>query len=179
MSWDFETDPEFQRELDWVDAFVTEEVEPLEHVIEHAWNMKDPVRQKLIPPLQEQVRERGLWACHLGPNLGGPGYGQVKLALLNEILGRTHAAPIVFGCQAPDSGNAEILAHYGSDELKRTFLAPLLRNDIVSAFSMKRSRHAARVDRRRAEAGAGWPARDAASSPRRTPRPTARPQRRR
>jgi acyl-CoA dehydrogenase len=136
MSWDFETDPEFQRELDWVDAFVTEEVEPLEHVIEHAWNMKDPVRQKLIPPLQEQVRERGLWACHLGPNLGGPGYGQVKLALLNEILGRTHAAPIVFGCQAPDSGNAEILAHYGSDELKRTFLAPLLRNDIVSAFSM-------------------------------------------
>jgi acyl-CoA dehydrogenase len=136
MSWDFETDPEFQRELDWVDAFVTEEVEPLEHVIEHAWNMKDPVRQKLIPPLQEQVRERGLWACHLGPNLGGPGYGQVKLALLNEILGRTHAAPIVFGCQAPDSGNAEILAHYGSDELKRAFLEPLLRNEIVSAFSM-------------------------------------------
>ena len=61
------------------------------------------------------MRERGLWATHLGPNLGGPGYGQVKLALLNEILGRTHAGPIVFGCQAPDSGNAEILAHYGTD----------------------------------------------------------------
>ncbi len=49
-----------------------------------------------------------------GRNLGGPGYGQVKLALLNEILGRTHSGPIVFGCQAPDSGNAEILAHYGT-----------------------------------------------------------------
>ena len=94
------------------------------------------MRQALIPPLQEQVRERGLWASHLGPHLGGPGYGQVKLALLNEILGRSHCAPIVFGCQAPDSGNAEILAHYGTDELKERYLEPLLDNEIVSAFSM-------------------------------------------
>ena len=136
MSWEFETDPEYQRELDWVEDFVTNEVEPLEHVIRHAWDMSDPVRQKLIPPLQEQVRERGLWACHLGPHLGGPGYGQVKLALLNEILGRTHAGPIVFGCQAPDSGNGEILAHYGTDDLKKRYLEPLLENEIVSAFSM-------------------------------------------
>jgi acyl-CoA dehydrogenase len=136
MSWDFETEPEFQKELDWVDAFVRDEVEPLDFVIRHAWDMKDPIRQQLIPPLQQQVRERGLWAAHLGPNLGGPGYGQVKLALLNEILGRTHCGPIVFGCQAPDSGNAEILAHYGTDELKRAYLDPLLRNDIVSSFSM-------------------------------------------
>ena len=136
MSWEFETDPEYQRELDWVEDFVTNEVEPLEHVIRHAWDMSDPVRQKLIPPLQGQVRERGLWACHLGPHLGGPGYGQVKLALLNEILGRTHAGPIVFGCQAPDSGNGEILAHYGTDDLKKRYLEPLLENEIVSAFSM-------------------------------------------
>jgi acyl-CoA dehydrogenase len=136
MSWDFETDPEFQEELDWVEAFVTEEVEPVDFLVEHAWDMDDPVRQKLIPPLQERVRERGLWATHLGPNLGGPGYGQLKLALLNEILGRTHSGPIVFGCQAPDSGNAEILAHYGTPELKERYLEPLLRNDIVSAFSM-------------------------------------------
>ena len=136
MSWDFETEPEFQKELDWVDTFVREEVEPLDFVIRHAWDMNDPIRQKLIPPLQQQVRERGLWAAHLGPNLGGPGYGQVKLALLNEILGRTHCGPIVFGCQAPDSGNAEILAHYGTDALKKAYLEPLLRNDIVSSFSM-------------------------------------------
>ena len=140
MSWDFETDPEFQRELDWVDDFVRDEVEPVDQVIEHAWDMDDPVRQALIPPLQEQVRERGLWACHLGPHLGGPGYGQVKLALLNEILGRSHSGPIVFGCQAPDSGNAEILAHYGTDELKKRYLEPLLRNEIVSAFSMTEPR---------------------------------------
>ena len=134
--WEFETDPEFAAELDWVDQFVRTEVEPLDHLIHHAWNMADPVRQALIPPLQKKVQERGLWACHLGPQLGGPGYGQVKLALLNEILGRSHCAPIVFGCQAPDSGNGEILAHYGTDLLKKTYLEPLLRNEIVSAFSM-------------------------------------------
>ena len=136
MSWDFETEPEFQQELDWVEAFVREEVEPVDFLVKHAWDMDNPVRRQLIPPLQEKVRERGLWATHLGPNLGGPGYGQVKLALLNEILGRTHSGPIVFGCQAPDSGNAEILAHYGTSELKERYLEPLLRNDIVSAFSM-------------------------------------------
>jgi len=136
VSWDFETDPDFQVELDWVDKFVHEEVEPVDMVIKHAWDMHDPIRQRLIPPLQDKVRERGLWACHLGPNLGGPGYGQVKLALLNEILGRTHSGPIVFGCQAPDSGNAEILAHYGTPKLKETYLEPLLKNEIVSCFSM-------------------------------------------
>jgi acyl-CoA dehydrogenase len=136
MAWDFETDPEFQQELDWVETFVREEVEPVDFLVTHAWDMEDPVRRRLIPPLQDRVRERGLWATHLGPNLGGPGYGQVKLALLNEVLGRTHSGPIVFGCQAPDSGNAEILAHYGTPELKERYLEPLLRNDIVSCFSM-------------------------------------------
>jgi acyl-CoA dehydrogenase len=136
VSWDFETDPEFQAELEWVDEFVRSDVEPLDQLITHAWDMRDPRRQKLIPPLQQRVRARGLWATHLGPELGGPGFGQVKLALLNEILGRSHCAPIVFGCQAPDSGNAEILARYGTDSLKEQYLEPLLRNDIVSAFSM-------------------------------------------
>jgi alkylation response protein AidB-like acyl-CoA dehydrogenase len=133
---DFDIDPAFQEELDWADSFVREEVEPLDLVLNHAWDMSDPLRMELIPPLQDRVRERGLWATHLGPELGGPGYGQVKLALLNEILGRSHSGPIVFGCQAPDSGNAEILAHYGTPEQKKQFLEPLLRNDIVSCFSM-------------------------------------------
>ena len=57
MSWDFETEPEYQKELDWVDAFVREEVEPLDLVVRHAWDMKDPVRQALVPPLQQRVRQ--------------------------------------------------------------------------------------------------------------------------
>ncbi len=88
MAWDFETDPEYQEELDWVADFVAEEVEPLGFLIKHGYDMSDPIRNELIPPLQEKVKARGLWACHLGPELGGQGYGQVKLALLNEILGR-------------------------------------------------------------------------------------------
>lgn len=138
--WGFETDPEFQAELDWIDEFVRNEVEPVDMVIHHAWDMKDPLRNALIKPLQQKVRDRGLWACHLGPHLGGLGYGQLKLALMNEILGRSHSAPIVFGCQAPDSGNGEVLAHYGTPELKKRYLEPLLAQEIVSAFSMTEPR---------------------------------------
>jgi acyl-CoA dehydrogenase len=136
MSWDFETEPEFQKELDWIEKFVGEEVEPLDHVLGNPYDVRDPKRNALVRPLQAEVRRRKLWACHLGPELGGQGYGQVKLALMNEILGRSRFAPIVFGCQAPDSGNAEILAHYGTDEQKERFLRPLLENEIVSCFSM-------------------------------------------
>ena len=136
MAWDFETDPEFQLQLDWVEEFVKTEVEPLELVLGSPADVKNPNNIKLIRPLQAQVKARGLWACHLGPELGGPGYGQVKLALMNEILGRASFAPTVFGCQAPDSGNAETLAHYGTAEQKERYLKPLLDNEIVSAFSM-------------------------------------------
>jgi acyl-CoA dehydrogenase len=136
MGWSFETDAEFQSELDWVDDFVRTELEPLDFVIEHPQDLSDPLRKRLIPPLQQQVRERKLWAAHLGPELGGQGYGQVKLALLNEILGRARCGPITFGTQAPDSGNGEILARFGTPEQKQRFLEPLLRNEIVSCFSM-------------------------------------------
>ena len=58
MAWDFATDEGFQQVLDWADAFVRKEVEPLDHVLAHAFDMSDPVRQKLVPPLQDQVRAR-------------------------------------------------------------------------------------------------------------------------
>jgi acyl-CoA dehydrogenase len=136
MAWDFSTDPAYADQLKWVEDFVREECEPLDLIIRESHDLDDPVRQALIPPLQAIVKERGLWATHLGPRLGGPGYGQVKLALLNEILGRSECAPIVFGSQAPDSGNSEILAHYGTPELKQRYLEPLLDNRIISCFSM-------------------------------------------
>jgi acyl-CoA dehydrogenase len=136
MAWDFETDPEYQEQLDWVDEFVRTEVEPLDLVFGSPYDLSDQRMVTAVKPLQEQVRERGLWACHLGPELGGPGYGQLKLGLLNEKLGRSRFAPRVFGCQAPDSGNAEILAHYGTDEQKGKWLQPLLDGEIVSCYSM-------------------------------------------
>ncbi|MFS2098838.1 acyl-CoA dehydrogenase family protein [Variovorax sp. Varisp85] len=136
MSWGFETDEAFQKELDWIDDFVRTEVEPLDLLLDSPYNVADPARNRLVRPLQQKVRDRKLWACHLGPELGGQGYGQVKLALMNEILGRSGFAPTVFGCQAPDSGNAEILAHYGTEAQKQRYLLPLLANEIVSCFAM-------------------------------------------
>jgi acyl-CoA dehydrogenase len=136
MSWDFETEAEFQRELDWITNFVREEVEPLDHLLGSPWDIHAQGFQKLVRPLQRIVKERNLWACHLGPELGGRGYGQVKLALMNEILGRSTFGPIVFGCQAPDTGNSEILAHYGTPQQKQRYLEPLLANEVVSCFAM-------------------------------------------
>lgn len=133
---DFDIDPSFQDELDWIDDFVRTEIEPLDFIVENPYDLADPIRAEVIPPLQKIVQERKLWACHLGPDLGGPGYGQLKLALMNEILGRARSAPTVFGTQAPDTGNSEILAHYGTPEQKERFLEPLLRNEIVSCYSM-------------------------------------------
>ena len=136
MAWDFETEPEFQGKLDWIERFLDEEVEPLVHL--DIWRAGPGSRayEQAIRPLQKKVREQGLWACHLGPELGGQGYGQVKLALMNERLGRVSLAPVVFGCQAPDTGNAEIIAHFGTDEQKRKYLWPLLNNEITSGYSM-------------------------------------------
>jgi acyl-CoA dehydrogenase len=136
MAWDFTTDADYQQQLDWVDEFVREEVEPLDLVLGDPYDKSDLKALEIVRPLQQQVRDRGLWAAHLGPELGGQGYGQLKLALLNEILGRSRWAPSVFGCQAPDSGNAEILAHYGTEEQKATYLQPLLDGLISSCYSM-------------------------------------------
>ena len=134
--WSFETDSAYQADLDWAREFVRTEVEPLEFVLPNIYDVSDPLRQELVVPLQRQVRERGLWATHLGPELGGQGHGQVKLALLNEILGATPLASFVFGCQAPDTGNAEIIAHYGTDEHKKQFLQPLLDGELFSCYAM-------------------------------------------
>lgn len=134
--WSFETDPDFQAEIDWIDSFVREKVQPLDYVLGSQWNIHDPEFVRLVRPLQAEVKARGLWACHLGKELGGPGYGQLKLALMNEKFGMSRFGPIVFGAQAPDTGNSEILAHYGTPEQKKLWLEPLLANEIVSCFAM-------------------------------------------
>ena len=136
MAWDFETPEDLQAELDWIDEFVREQVEPLDYIVHDPLDLANEQRNRLLKPLQERVKEKGLWGLHLGPELGGPGRGQLELTLINEILGRSLNAPTVFGCQAPDAGNAEILAHYGTEEQKSRYLKPLLANEIASCFAM-------------------------------------------
>jgi len=131
MAWDFSTEPEFQEHLDWMREFVREEIWPLE-VLDLDWEQL----MRAMAPLQERVRERGLWAAHLEPELGGQGFGQVKLGLMHEVLGTSPIAPFAFGNAAPDSGNSEILALAGTPEQKDRYLHPLLAGDLKSAFSM-------------------------------------------
>lgn len=135
MAWDFETEPEYAAKLAWARAFVDDEVIPLETL-----DLGSETLSKLIRPMQEEVKRQGLWAAHLPPELGGMGFGQVRLGLLHEILGRTFIAPTVFGNNAPDSGNAELLAigmeETGREDLREQYLRPLLAGDLKSAFSM-------------------------------------------
>src|SRR3954451_13867079 len=131
MAWDFSTDPEFQEQLDWMQAFVREEIWPLEVLALDYDQM-----MRAVAPLQEEVKRRGLWAADLDPELGGQGFGQVKLGLMNEVLGTSPYAPFSFGNQAPDSGNSELLALAGTADQKERWLAPLLAGDLRSAFSM-------------------------------------------
>ena len=133
MSWSFDTEPEFEAKLEWMRGFVRENVWPLETVFEDlGWDGL----MRAIAPLQDAVKREQLWAAHLDPELGGQGYGQVKLGLMHEILGSSPIAPLVFGNAAPDSGNAEILALVGTPEQKDRYLQPLLAGDLKSAFSM-------------------------------------------
>ena len=131
MSWDFSTEPEFERKLEWMRSFMHDEVYPLEVL-----DTDDRGFMRAVRPLQQEVKRQKLWATHLPPELGGQGHGQVKLGLIHEISGASVWGPIVFGNQAPDSGNSEILANFGTEDQKQRWLYPLLDGKIRSAFSM-------------------------------------------
>jgi acyl-CoA dehydrogenase len=133
MAWDFETDPQFQQKLDWIEQFVREELIPLEPIMgeftEEEWfQVQEPLKQK--------VKDQGLWACHLEEELGGQGFGQLALAQMNLLVGRCTFAQEIFGSMAPDSGNSELLAEGGTEAQKDKWLWPNLRGEIRSAFAI-------------------------------------------
>jgi acyl-CoA dehydrogenase len=130
--WDFSTEPAFQAKLDWARTFMEQEVYALE-VLE---GIGEAEFARVLEPLRERVKEQGLWAAHLSPELGGQGFGALQLGLLNEVIGRSAFGPTVFGSQAPDAGNAELIAASGTPEQKERWLEPLLAGEIRSAFSM-------------------------------------------
>src|SRR6478736_173580 len=118
--------------LEQVRAFMAERVLPNEAAI----GRQDAAGEDLLRQLQDEVRAAGLWAPHVPPDAGGTGTGFLDYAYLNEHIGRSVWGQRVFGCQAPDAGNAEILHLYGTDEQKAAWLAPLVAGTIRSFFSM-------------------------------------------
>ena len=131
--WDFETDPDFQVQLDWMRAFIDEQLVPLEPIQAELPRAEWKV---VKAHLQDQVKAQGLWGAFLDPELGGPGYGQMKLALMSEVIGRCMMSMTIFGVQAPDSGNMELLAHGADDAQKERWLWPNLRGEVTSAFAL-------------------------------------------
>jgi acyl-CoA dehydrogenase len=110
-------------------VFMEEHIYPNEARLAH-----DDV--ELTAELRAGAKSEGLWAPHIGPEAGGTGTGFLDYAHLNEEIGRSAYAQLVFGCQAPDAGNSEILLAFGTDEQKERWLLPLVAGDIRSFFSM-------------------------------------------
>jgi alkylation response protein AidB-like acyl-CoA dehydrogenase len=113
-------------------AFMEKHVYPCEP----EFDREDDEAQALVADLRARAKEEGLWAPHLPPDAGGTGQGFLVYAHLNEEIGRSVWAQLVFGCQAPDAGNGEILHLFGTDAQKERWLRPLVAGDVRSFFSM-------------------------------------------
>jgi len=124
--------PEYVEARDRYRAFMDEHVYPNEAAIQR----DDDEALTLLAELRDRARDAGLWAPHVPPEAGGTGLGFLYYACLNEEIGRSAYAQLVFGCQAPDAGNAEILHLFGTDDQKARFLRPLVAGETRSFFAM-------------------------------------------
>ncbi len=137
-----------------MDFSIPERVVPILETIrrffdDHVYPIEPELRSKsfvqLVPLLDEKrakVRELGLWAPPLPKHDGGVGLSLMEFAFVSEELGRSPLGHYLFNCQAPDIGNMEILLEYGTDAQKEQWLAPLIRGEIRSCFSMTEPEHA-------------------------------------
>ena len=133
LMMDFEISDKMQTILGLIDEFLAKELIP----IEREFLSRD--FRSLLPLIEEKramVKKMELWAPNHPVEYGGMGLGLTEHALVSESLGRSPLGHFVFGCQAPDAGNIEILHKYGSDEQKATYLRPLVEGKIRSCFSM-------------------------------------------
>ena len=136
---DFDRSPRGQEWLARVQKFLDEHVYPNEQLYEEQLgdDTNDPWR---VPPLmlelQHKAREAGLWNMHIHDTRHGPGLSNLDYAPIAEALGRVHWASEVFNCNAPDSGNMDVLSLFGSDQQKEKWLKPMLAGEIKSCFAM-------------------------------------------
>jgi acyl-CoA dehydrogenase len=137
---DFEHSDKVKGLIDKLSAFMAEHVYPIEQAIEN-WNVAEVNRWQPWPGLEalkEKARAAGLWNLFLPLEYGAfsAGLTNLEYAPLAEIMGRVPTAPEIFNCSAPDTGNMEVLAKYGSPEQQERWLKPLLAGRIRSAYLM-------------------------------------------
>ncbi|MGB5414632.1 MAG: acyl-CoA dehydrogenase family protein [Polyangiales bacterium] len=137
---DFTHSERAQNVMAQAERFVRERVVPNEQTYLDQLVGADDWRDWKIPPIVEELKaeakELGLWNLFLPDEEYGAGLDNRDYAPVAEITGRSFLAPEVFNCNAPDTGNAEVLVKYGSDEQKKRWLEPLLDGKIRSAFAM-------------------------------------------
>jgi len=130
---DFSISEKMQTILGMMKEFVEKELIPLEaeFLIRDTRSLLPVIAEK-----QKMVKQMELWAPNHPKEYGGMGLNLVEHGLVSEVLGGCILGFLVFGCQAPDAGNIEILHQYGTDEQKETWLRPLVDGRIRSCFSM-------------------------------------------
>ena len=134
----FEHTPRTQSYIERIDRFMREHVYPAESL--HIRQLRDNSHAEtpVIRSIRARAKEAGLWNLFLPVEYApySPGLTNLEYAPLAELMGRSEIGAAAFNCEAPDTGNAEVLARYGTEEQKRRWLEPLLAGDIRSTFAM-------------------------------------------
>jgi len=133
---DFSFSPKVQELQRRLEEFMQEYVYPAERVYHEQLQANRWAQPPIMEELKAKARTAGLWNLFLSHSPRGPGLTNLEYAPLCEIMGRSHIAPEVFNCAAPDTGNMEILDRYGTPEQQQQWLEPLLAGEIRSAFAM-------------------------------------------
>jgi len=135
---DFEISDKLKTILKMIDEFVDKELIPLEAVFTKHDTTDEGAEEfkRLVEEKRKMVKQMELWAPNHPKEYGGMGLDFMEHAFVSEALGRTPLGHFIFGCQAPDAGNIEILHKYGTDEQKEKYLKPMIQGDIRSCFSM-------------------------------------------
>ncbi|MEH6551712.1 MAG: acyl-CoA dehydrogenase family protein [Pseudomonadales bacterium] len=130
----------FVEVLELVKTFIVTEINPLEEEFygtpdpDDIWSLSDR-QTEIIEGLKAKARELGLWNFFL-PDWNGEGVSNLDYAYLAQEMGKSRLAPEIFNCAAPDTGNMEVLAKYGSPAQQKLWLEPLLAGEIRSAYAM-------------------------------------------
>ena len=131
---DFSVPEHVRPTLDAIRTFVDERVIPIEEVFRGAHDFA-PV-EIAMREVRAEAKARGLWLPQLAKRHGGMGLSLLEHGLVSEVLGRSPLGNYALNCQAPDAGNMEVLAEYGSRAQRERFLEPLLAGEIRSCFAM-------------------------------------------